>query len=63
MESDSFHILGLKQGAPTEEVRKAYIKLARQWHPDKNENTDTTAMFQKLNEAYCTILSTEKTSF
>ena len=57
--SDPFEILGLKHGSPLEEVRRAYTSLARQWHPDKNQDTDTTGQFQKLNEAYCQILAGE----
>ena len=52
--ADPFEILGLEKGASQEDVRKAYTKLAKEWHPDKN-TTDTTAKFQELSHAYFTL--------
>lgn len=49
---DYYHILGLEKSASTDDVKKAYRKLARRHHPDLNP-TDKTAQkkFQEINEA------------
>ena len=46
-------ILGLKEGASAEEVKRAYRKLAFELHPDLHpENPDASKDFQQLSEAY-----------
>ncbi len=49
-----FETLGLKKDATKSEIKKAFLKLAKKVHPDKNPNNknDSTAATQKLNEAY-----------
>lgn len=53
-----FHVLGVGLQASDEDVRKAYVSLARQWHPDakvfKNKRIDRKAVqkFQAINNAY-----------
>jgi curved DNA-binding protein CbpA len=47
-----YQILELKQNASTDEIRKAYYRLAKIYHPDKNKNNDTTEQFQKIQSAY-----------
>lgn len=50
-----YDILGLKPGASQEEIRKAYLKLAQEWHPDKHQSGDVAtaeAKFKDISEAY-----------
>jgi len=54
---DYYEILGLKKGAPKEEVKKAFRKLAAQFHPDKQ--TGDEAKFKEISEAY-SVLGDEK---
>lgn len=48
-----YEILQVKNNATEEEIKIAFKKLAKQYHPDLNQNNQyATANFQKLNEAY-----------
>uniref|UniRef100_A0A8C4N6M9 Uncharacterized protein n=2 Tax=Eptatretus burgeri TaxID=7764 RepID=A0A8C4N6M9_EPTBU len=49
----ALHLLGLGEGATTDEIRSAYKRLALQYHPDKHENSPAaTKKFQDVSEAY-----------
>ena len=49
---DYYKVLGLSKGATTDEVKKAYRKLARKHHPDLNPNNkEAEKKFQEINEA------------
>ncbi len=50
MKKDYYHILGVTKTASEEEIKKAYRKLAHQYHPDKA--TGNEAKFKEINEAY-----------
>ncbi len=49
---DYYETLGINRGANKEEIRKAYRKLARQYHPDVNKAPDAESRFKEINEAY-----------
>ena len=54
-------VLGVERSATETEIRSAYRKLARKFHPDVNPNNkDAEARFKELNEAYQVISDTEK---
>ena len=50
---DYYKILELDKSATTEQIKKAYRKLARKYHPDLNpDNKEANKMFQQINEAH-----------
>ena len=49
---DYYKVLGISNNASADEIKNAFRQLAKQYHPDKNLSQDTTAVFQKINEAY-----------
>ena len=52
---DYYAILGVERGAPAEEIKKAYRKLARKYHPDVSKEKDADARFKEMAEAYATL--------
>jgi len=54
MKKDYYHILGISKGTSNEEIKKAYRKLAMQYHPDRNQGNEGWAneKFKEINEAY-----------
>lgn len=57
MAKDYYKILGIERGANEDEIKKAYRKLAHQYHPDKSGGNE--AKFKEINEAY-QVLSDKK---
>lgn len=54
--SKHYHVLGLQEGADLAEIKKAYHRLALQWHPDKHSSprskAHATNKFQAVQRAY-----------
>jgi curved DNA-binding protein len=55
-----YKILGVERGASDEEVKKAYRKLARKYHPDVSKEPNAKEKFQEASEAYETLKDKEK---
>jgi len=49
---DFYQILGVQRNSDIADVKKAYRKLAKKYHPDANPGEDTTEKFQEINRAY-----------
>ena len=57
---DYYATLGVERGATDDEVRKAYRKLARKYHPDVSKEANAEARFKEMAEAYATLKDPEK---
>lgn len=49
---DYYEVLGLSKGASDDEIKKAYRKMAKKYHPDVNKDAGAEDMFKEVNEAY-----------
>lgn len=54
---DDYQLLEIPTTATEQEAKAAFKRLARRYHPDKNPHTDTTALFQRLQQAHENVTS------
>lgn len=57
---DYYEALGVKQGADEAEIKAAYRKLARKYHPDRNKEAGAEDKFKAISEAYEVLHDKEK---
>jgi molecular chaperone DnaJ len=55
MSRSPYDVLGVAPGASADEVKVAYKKLAKQWHPDVNGDAAAATMFRDITTAYDTL--------
>jgi DnaJ-class molecular chaperone len=57
---DLYKILNINKSSTDNEIKKAYKKLAFQYHPDKNKSSDAESKFREISEAYDILMNTDK---
>jgi curved DNA-binding protein len=57
---DYYHILGVAKDASQDDIKRAYRKLARKYHPDVSKEADAEVRFKELGEAYEVLKDPEK---
>jgi curved DNA-binding protein len=60
MAKDYYKTLGIKKDATDNDIKKAFRRLAKTYHPDANPNPSAEAKFKEINEAYATLSDPEK---
>lgn len=57
---DYYNIMALERDASQDEIKRAYRKLARKYHPDVSKEADAESRFKELGEAYAVLKDPEK---
>ena len=60
MSKSLYETLGVSENASADEIKKAYRKLARKYHPDINKDESAVEKFKEINAAYEVLSDTEK---
>jgi curved DNA-binding protein len=58
--TDYYKVLGVARDAKQPEIKRAYRKLARQYHPDVSDDKDASTKFKEVGEAYAVLKDPEK---
>jgi len=57
---DYYEVLGVSRNASDEEIKKAFRKLALEYHPDRNKSDGASEQFKEVNEAYQVLTDSKK---
>ena len=57
---DYYQVMGVERGASQEDIKRAYRKLARKYHPDVSKEKDAEEKFKELQEAHEVLKDPEK---
>ena len=57
---DYYEVLGVERGASADDIKKAFRKLAFQYHPDRNKEPEAEEKFKEFSEAYAVLSDAEK---
>jgi len=57
---DYYEVLGVNKGASADELKSAYKKLAKKYHPDVSKEADAESKFKEVQEAYNTLSDSQK---
>ncbi len=60
MPQDYYETLGVPKGASSDDIKSAFRKLARQYHPDVSKEPDAEEKFKQINEAYAVLSDEDK---
>uniref|UniRef100_A0A2K6FY39 DnaJ homolog subfamily C member 16 n=1 Tax=Propithecus coquereli TaxID=379532 RepID=A0A2K6FY39_PROCO len=63
LDFDPYRVLGVSRTASQADIKKAYKKLAREWHPDKNKDPGAEDKFIQISKAYEILSNEEKRSY
>ena len=59
-EEDYYSVLGLTRSDSKKDVKKAFNKLSKQWHPDINKASNAQQKFAEISEAYDVLIDEDK---
>ncbi|MGA8205632.1 MAG: DnaJ C-terminal domain-containing protein [Woeseiaceae bacterium] len=57
---DYYKVMGVERDASEDDIKRAYRRLARKYHPDVSKETDAEARFKEVGEAYAVLRDPEK---
>src|SRR5574344_857563 len=60
MATKFYEILGVDKNASQEDIKSAYFKLAKKYHPDVNKAPEAATKFKEINEAYSCLSDPDK---
>jgi DnaJ-class molecular chaperone len=60
LRKDYYSVLGVNRGSSASDIKKAYFKLAKEYHPDVNKTEGAKEKFAEINEAYETLGDEQK---